>query len=119
MNETKPRTLAAVVVACLIGAALYAGSRLTTDDPDDRVVTLAAAWSDRQISARIEWFATSRGNTDIIWPPNHWEHLFVARKGDLVWLKITPANGTASCSIAAHGAAPVNGANYCQIKVLP
>lgn len=125
MSETavRPRTLATVVALCVLSAGVFVASRLTTDDTDDRVVTFAAAWSGEPTDlAKITWFATSRGrpHTELV-TKGHWEKLIVARKGDYVWIRVTPTvrTSTASTSIKESGSPAVHGSNYCQIPVLP
>lgn len=119
-QNLKPRTLAAVVAFCLLGAVLMIG-RLTIGDPDDRVITLATAWGDgpsiEASSAAVRWSVTSGEGGGKIIPKQvgHFETVIIAKKGDHITLDVTPSNAApASCSITGQGLA-VHGGNHCEV----
>jgi len=117
----KIRSYVAVgVVFCLVGFVLVAG-RLTSDDPDDRILTFATAWGDGTSapgSAYMIWHIG--GHTDHqMQGGGHWEKLVTARRGDHVVLTGTAANADPlSCSVSGPGL-KVRGSNRCEILSLP
>lgn len=121
MRTLKVQATSVLVVACLLGVVLVAG-RLTTDNPDDRVLTLATAWGSGTSapgSAFMQWSIGSHFDHEMR-GGGHWEKLVTARKGDHVVLQGTASNGDPlSCSISGPHGILARGSNRCEILGLP
>ena len=121
--RTTNTTTAAIVAFCLIGAALfYVGPRLSSDDRDDRFITLATAWGtgmSAASSATMMW--TVGHSTDhVIKGGGHWERVVAAKRGDHVVVTVTPSNGDpASCAITGPYGLHVTGSTRCEHLSIP
>lgn len=111
-----------VIVALGVATAIFVGPRLSSNNPDDRFITLATAWGTGQGAtgpAYMVWHVGGQTDHEIR-GGGHWEKVVAAKKGDHVILTGTTSNADPlSCSITqSHGSA-ITGMNRCEILALP